>query len=399
MRATSKNAYSATSNPGGIINLGVAENSLMTAELDARLTFPFSGVADLPYGSFRGSRKLRQGVADLFNRRRALGPRRQLAHANVAIANGAGSLVAAVAAVVADAGAAVLVPAPVYGAFRKDLRAAAQVEPLFVNAGDSLPSVAALDNARRSASRTVRALLITNPGNPTGKVVPRALLLAWIKWAQSHQLHCIVDEVYLFSIWGQDTDFVSALELEDVNDQLIHVIWSFSKDFCLNGFRVGALISRNQELLNAYNELSYFHGISSVIDNCLVNLLEDTEFVDTFMATNLERLRVNFAHAESILNVNEIPFLKPNSAFFLWIDLAKYTERPSIAAEALATNTSASLVLFQRFLKAGVYVAPSEAFFCDPIGLDKSRFRINVPVPKDTLELGLNRLLNVLSEI
>ncbi|ORY39380.1 PLP-dependent transferase [Rhizoclosmatium globosum] len=299
MKAASSNAYDRDSNMSGIINMGVAENALMSSEVISQVHLDVRA-SDLGYGSFRGSSRLRFEVASLMNRRHGLGATRlELSANHVAIGNGAGSVVASVAHILADENDAILVPAPVYGAFRSDLLANAGVTAVFVNAKDSLP-------------------------NPTGKVVPLSLLKEWIEWAHARNLHCIVDEVYIICIRST----------MDVDPLRTHIIWSFSKDFCLNGIRAGALISKNQQVLDAYNELAYFHGIPSI---------------DRFTKTNYERLRDSF-------------------------------------------ELSGSLILFHKFLDGGLYIAPSEAFFCDPAGPDASRFRINVP-------LGLDRMMKVLDQI
>ncbi|KAJ3028416.1 UNVERIFIED_CONTAM: hypothetical protein HDU68_001747 [Siphonaria sp. JEL0065] len=399
MSAASKNPYDAVNNPDGIINMGVAENSLMAVELTTRMQFPMK-TTDLAYGSFRGSFQLREQIGGLFNRRLQLIGDQKVSAKHVVVGNGAGSIVNAAAQIFGDVGDGFLIPAPVYGAFRKDVVASAQVVPIFVHAENSLPSVQQLELARASSQTPIKAILITNPGNPTGRVIPQDLLREWIAWAHKHDLHAIVDEVYLFSVWDKRTEFVSVLQMENVDPQRTHVIWSFSKDFCLNGLRVGALISKNQQVIAAYKELSYFHSIPRIVENSLVEMLSDVEFVDKFMETNHERLRVNFAHAKSVLTSNEIPYLNPDSAFFIWIDLSFYVSHPSIVAESAAQNNlSGTLILFQKFLKAGIYIAPAEAFFSNPRGPDASRFRINVPVPLDVLELGLQRILSVLNEI
>jgi aspartate/methionine/tyrosine aminotransferase len=46
----------------------------------------------------------------------------------------------------------------------------------------------------------------------------------------------------MFSIWGKD-EFESVLQFEELpNSNRTHVVWSFSKDFCMSGMRVGVLM-------------------------------------------------------------------------------------------------------------------------------------------------------------
>ncbi|KAJ3278569.1 acetyl-CoA synthetase, partial [Rhizoclosmatium sp. JEL0117] len=166
--------------------------------------------------------------------------------------------------IVGDEGDAILSPAPVYGSFGRDVEASSGLRFVTVNPLDNLsnsevtspskrvkrdieeyPSINQLNNALDKDPR-IKALLLTNPGNPSGRIIPRDTLLAYLKWANSKNLHVIVDEVYAFSVWNLDAQnkFLSALEVgEDViRKDLVHVIWSFSKDFCMNGQRAAVIM-------------------------------------------------------------------------------------------------------------------------------------------------------------
>ncbi|KAJ3203060.1 hypothetical protein HDU83_001615 [Entophlyctis luteolus] len=294
-----KNQYDASKNPQGIINMGVAENKLMAEELTSKISITLNP-SDLSYGSFAGSRDLRKQIAGLMNRRLKLDSEHALTDSQVVVGNGAGSMVSCIAQILADPYDAVLIPAPVYGAFNKDLYYTALVKPVYVNAKDALPSVDMLEEAF-AVTQNVKALLITNPGNPTGRLVPRDLLRAWIAWANEKKIHCIVDEVYMLSVWsGAEFTSVLAMDLDLVDPARTHVIWSFSKDFGLNGLRVGAIISRNNSVIQGYKELAYFHAVPTSLDNALAGFLSDEDFVDSFVATNHSRMREIFGILQSL---------------------------------------------------------------------------------------------------
>ncbi|KAJ3069823.1 hypothetical protein HDU98_007136 [Podochytrium sp. JEL0797] len=397
-----RNPYDAIKNPKGLISLGTAENQLMVNELTDRMVFNLQP-SGLPYGCFEGSEKLRRGIASLWNTRFHLPTQQRITPDNVVVGNGAGSMVSCIAQIVADPGDTFLVPAPVYGAFKWDLATSALVNPVFVLGPDGLPSIEELEEAYEKANpkNPVKALLITNPGNPNGKIIPHGVLESWIRWANAKKIHCVVDEVYALSVWKEGVDFVSSLSFgEEVVDQgLLHVVWSFSKDLCMNGMRVGTIFSRNQDVLKAYKELAYFHTIPSIIDSSLSELLADDAFVNKFIDTNHARLRVNFDRIKTLLNQHAIPFVDPDAAFFMWIDLSKYTRHPSIVAQAQNQNTTPCMVLFKKFLEHGVYVVPGDTFFCAPDGEDAGRFRVNVPVPMELLEEGVRRMVKALDSI
>ena len=87
-----------------------------------------------------------------------------------------------------------------------------------------------------------------------------------LKFASKHTLHIISDEVYGLSTYSHILDekhgdpFISLLTLDSVDElidpSLVHIIYGFSKDFCLNGFRVGFIIDQHNELLRQYLKTS-----------------------------------------------------------------------------------------------------------------------------------------------
>ncbi len=92
-----------------------------------------------------------------------------------------------------------------------------------------------------------RALLITNPGNPTG-VILRPEEMAMLKdVARAHNLYLISDEVYREFTYGGE-GLRTMLSFGDAADNVV-VVDSISKRFSACGARVGALISRNRELM------------------------------------------------------------------------------------------------------------------------------------------------------
>ncbi|MEI3361356.1 MAG: aminotransferase class I/II-fold pyridoxal phosphate-dependent enzyme [Oscillospiraceae bacterium] len=92
-----------------------------------------------------------------------------------------------------------------------------------------------------------RAILMTNPGNPTGVVLSPEEVRLMAEIAREHDLFLIGDEVYREFVYGGEK-LTTLLELEDMAEYVV-VIDSVSKRFSACGARIGALISRNQELM------------------------------------------------------------------------------------------------------------------------------------------------------
>ncbi|KAJ1569706.1 hypothetical protein HK405_005768 [Cladochytrium tenue] len=404
--AVASDPYDPKTNPAGGINLGTAENKLMADVLVKKLNEP--GVMEvsarsLCYGSYHGSPALRGAIAATLNRQFKI-EEEVLTADNVCVGNGAGSIVSAISQILADAGDSIIIPSPVYGQFYGDLKNVGLVNPVFVAGPASEPGIDKLEEAFQVAKERgspVKAILITNPGNPTGRVLSCATVRSWIWWAAEKGIHCIVDEVYGMSVWstpGQPEyeEFESVLAMTDLPDPLsVHVVWSFSKDFCMSGMRAGVLVSRNERVVAAYITIAYFYAIPQVIEQALTKILSDHEFVDSFVVENKIRLRNNFERVISALEARSIPFLRPNAAIFIWIDLRRWAARLEEKSVSEPPAPSGTMQLFQLFLDHKVYITPEEAFFGD----EGRWFRIIVGSPWDVLQVAFSRIFAVLEAI
>lgn len=87
-----------------------------------------------------------------------------------------------------------------------------------------------------AAARTAKMLILCNPGNPTGAVVPKETLEALGKGLADTDTIIVSDEAYRAFTYG--TSFTSALEIPELAERLIQVD-TLSKTYALTGFRLG----------------------------------------------------------------------------------------------------------------------------------------------------------------
>ncbi len=97
-------------------------------------------------------------------------------------------------------------------------------------------------------SRKTKALLLSNPNNPTGTAIGDKQMLDMLELCKKNDLFLICDEVYREIYYGKDPKSSSALQFRDYDDNVI-VIDSASKRFSCCGSRIGALISRNSDVI------------------------------------------------------------------------------------------------------------------------------------------------------
>jgi aspartate aminotransferase len=226
------------------LNIGQPDVPTPAAVLDAIQSFRPKVLA---YGPSSGTPACRRAAAAYHGRwSPGLGPE----HVSVTV-GGSEALLFALCAL-GDPGDEVIVPEPYYTNYNGFATVAGmRVRPVRTRLADgfALPSDEVLDAA--CTDRT-RAILFSNPGNPTGAVYGREALERLARWAKRRGIFMISDEVYR-RIWF-DKAPTSALELEGMEDHVI-VVDSMSKTYSACGLRLGFLISRNTELMARVDRL------------------------------------------------------------------------------------------------------------------------------------------------
>lgn len=106
------------------------------------------------------------------------------------------------------------------------------------------------DRIESQITRNTRAILITNPGNPTGVVLDQKEMRMIADIAKEHDLFLICDEVYREFCYDEKFGVPTMARFDDIQDNLV-IIDSVSKRFSACGARVGAVITKNKELQQA----------------------------------------------------------------------------------------------------------------------------------------------------
>ncbi len=99
-------------------------------------------------------------------------------------------------------------------------------------------------------TKNTRAILITNPGNPTGVVLDQQEMRMIADIAKEHNLFLICDEVYREFCYDDKFGVPTMAHFRDIDDNLV-IIDSVSKRFSACGARVGCVVTRNKELQQA----------------------------------------------------------------------------------------------------------------------------------------------------
>ncbi|KAM9377881.1 1-aminocyclopropane-1-carboxylate synthase-like protein 1 [Pholidichthys leucotaenia] len=389
-----------TDNPDGIINLGTSENKLCNDLLHARLTKPDMLYVDpslLQYPDWRGHAFLREQVAKFLTH--YCSSPKPLKADNVVVVNGCSSLFSCLAAVICDPKDAILIPTPFYGAVTEDLDVYCDVKLFHVplecegDGKESRPfhlTVGKLEEGLKRARQEgliIRGIILINPHNPLAEIYTPKEMTAFLEFAKRHELHAIVDEVYMLTVFDESLTFHSVLSIDSLPDpQRTHIMWGLSKDFAMSGIRIGTLYTENRDLVEAVAKVAFLHGIPGTTQHQAAQLLKDREWInEVFLPENRQRLKAVYSYVTRELRSLGIPYLDRPAALYVWADFRKYLRESSFEEE---------LSLWSCFLKHKVLLSCSLAFSCTTPGW----FRIIFSVEQHHLQLAFKRVREALKE-
>ena len=115
-----------------------------------------------------------------------------------------------------------------------------------INDGFKLPPI---EEFEKHITPKTKAILICNPGNPTGTLYSKEALLQLGEIVKKHNLYLFSDEVYREFCYT-DVPHFSCMQIPGAEQNVI-LLDSVSKRYSLCGVRIGAIISRNREIMKA----------------------------------------------------------------------------------------------------------------------------------------------------
>ncbi|XP_039600087.1 1-aminocyclopropane-1-carboxylate synthase-like protein 1 isoform X1 [Polypterus senegalus] len=396
-----KDKHDEKDNPNGMINLGTSENKLCTDLLSERLSQADMFHIEphlLQYADWKGRNFLREEVARFLNDY-CKAPR-PLKADNVVTLNGCTSVFCCLSAVLCDPEDAVLVPTPFYGMIKKHFILYNNVKLVYahltseVSAADENPfhlSAEKLEKALQKATQEgarVKAIILINPHNPLGDVYTSTEMMQFLEFAKRHELHAIVDEIYMLSVFDECTTFQSVLSFKKLPDpQRTHVMWGISKDFVASGMRVSCLYTENQDVISAIGELASFHGVPGPTQYQVAQLLRDRDWIDqVYLKAHRNRLREAHLYVVNELTNLQVPFLHRPAGFFVWVDFRKFLKEETFEEE---------INLWRHFLHEKILICCGKAFDCCEPGWFRIVFSDKLP----RLQLGLQRLQKALQQL
>ncbi len=217
------------------------------------------------------------------------------------------------------------------------------------------------------------SIIIINPSNPTGKVLPKEDIEAVTDIAREKDAYIFADEIY-YNLIYDDKPFYSFL---NTGYEKAVGIYSFSKAYAMTGFRIGWIVA-NQEIINQLSKVMtlLFTNVPDFIQYAALKALSLKDIVEK----NREIFKNRTRMMESGLMQLGFKFHRVEGAFYIFIKTPEnYRDSFQFANDLLD--------------KAGVAVAPGTAFGDYP-----NYFRVVTSVSEDKIDRAINRISSYLNK-
>ena len=260
-----------------------------------------------------------------------------------------------------DFGDEIIIPEPFYANYNGFSTASGvQVVPVIstIETGFALPPIA--DFEKLITPRT-KAILICNPGNPTGYLYSKEEMMQLADLVKKHDLFLIADEVYREFTYDGDVHY-SVMNIPGLEENAI-MIDSVSKRYSMCGARIGCIVSKNKELMATAMKFAQARLSPPTFAQIASEAALDTpqSYFDEVITEYRDRRDTLVAELNKIEGVK---VSKPKGAFYCIVQL------PIDNADVFAQWMLESYDLN----KETVMVAPAAGFYSTPgVGLNEVR--------------------------
>lgn len=355
-----------------VIHLNIGQPDIKTPKI-ALEAVRQANIEVLAYSRTEGSEEYRNKIAAYYSQHQI-----QVTANEIIVTTGGSEALSFTMGTILDQGDEIIIPEPFYANYNGFAQAnGVKVVPIpsSIDTNFSLPSISAFEE--KISSKT-KAILICNPGNPTGYLYTKNEIEQLVQLVKKHDLFLVADEVYREFAYDNKQHF-SILKEEGLEQHAI-VVDSVSKRYSMCGARIGCVVSRNTQVMEAILKFAQARLSPPTLAQIAGEAALETpqSYFDDVKEEYVSRRNQLVAELEKIQGIK---IAKPSGAFYCVAEL------PIKDADHFAQW------LLENFEVDGetVMVAPAAGFYATP-DLGKNQIRIAYVLENEVLKRAVNIL-------
>lgn len=270
-----------------------------------------------------------------------------------------------------DAGDEVIIPEPFYANYNGFSTASGVTVVPVISKIENNFALPQIEEFEKLITPKTKAILICNPGNPTGYLYSEEEIKKLARIVKEYDLYLIADEVYREFAYDGTTHY-SVLQEAGIEDNAI-MIDSVSKRYSMCGARIGCIVSKNKEVINTALKFAQARLSPPTYAQIASEAALETpqSYFDEVIYEYVERRNTLVEELQKIAGVK---VAKPKGAFYCIVELP--VENADDFAQWLLEHFNLN--------NQTIMVAPAAGFYSTP-GLGKNQVRIAYVLNKKDL--------------
>ncbi|GGW72261.1 aspartate aminotransferase [Winogradskyella epiphytica] len=352
------------------LNIGQPDIKTPQVALDAIKNNTLETIA---YSRSEGSESYRTKIAEYYKHNSI-----EVKHYDIIVTTGGSEALLFAFGSIMDVGDEIIIPEPFYANYNGFSTASGvNVVPVISKIEDNF-ALPPIEEFEKLITPKTKAILICNPGNPTGYLYSKEEIKQLASIVKKHDLFLIADEVYREFVYD-GIEHYSILQEPGLEEHAI-VIDSVSKRYSMCGARIGYLVSKNKAFIKTALKFAQARLSPPTLAQIACEAALDTP-QSYFDEVKEEYVKRRNTLIEELEKIDGVKVAKPNGAFYC------------IAELPVKNSDDFAKWLLESFdyKNSTVMVAPAAGFYSTP-GVGLNQIRIAYVLNEDSLRTAVKIL-------
>jgi aspartate aminotransferase len=366
-----------------VISLNVGEPNFNTPEHICHAAIAAIEQGFTQYTPIEGIFELREAICTKLREENGI----EYTPEDIIASTGAKQVLANALYAICNEGDEVVITTPCWGSYPEMVKLIGAI-PVFVNTEEQGGVVLTADKIEQHVTSKTKAMILTNPHNPTGAVYSRELLREIGNLAHKYNFYIISDEIYEYLTY--EGEFFSLASISSEIKAKTITVNGLSKAFAMTGWRIG-YAAGPKEVIDAMRLIQSYttSNMNSISQKAAVSALLGTKEPIKDMVKEFDRRRRFIV--QRLQRMNGLCCLNPQGAFYIMVKVSSYFGK-SYKNYSIQNSVDLTMYLLNE---TNVLMSPGVIFKApDYVRISYSNSMENLEIAMDRMEKALCLLTN-----